>query len=167
MWNDLLFSVNTIVPIILIISVGYIARIIGLIGPEGIKQGNRLVFYIFLPLLLFYNTKDAQIDLSADLTTIVYAVVTVTLGFCDFVPARAPDCKGPQLRGRGHPGHRARQLRYFRYPAGDADLSRQRYLRRGGHRNLCDSDFQRPFHRRAHFVRRRQNVRMEDRQGNI
>ncbi|HPJ01375.1 MAG TPA: AEC family transporter [Candidatus Limiplasma sp.] len=81
MWTDLLFSVNTIVPIILIISVGYIARIIGLIGAEGIKQGNRLVFYIFLPLLLFYNTKDAQIDLSADLTTIIYAVVTVTLGF--------------------------------------------------------------------------------------
>ena len=81
MWSDLLFSLNTVVPIILIIAVGFIARIFKLLGPEGIKQGNRLVFYIFLPLLLFSNTKSSQIDLTADLTTILYAVGTVILCF--------------------------------------------------------------------------------------
>lgn len=81
MWTDLMFSVNTIVPIMLIIAVGYVARLLGLIGPEGIKQGNRLVFYIFLPLLLFSNTKSSQIDLSVDLVPILYAVATVILCF--------------------------------------------------------------------------------------
>ncbi len=81
MWSDLLFSLNTVVPIILIIAVGLIARILGLIGPEGIKQGNRLVFYIFLPLLLFTNTKASQIDLAVDLVPILYAVITVILCF--------------------------------------------------------------------------------------
>ncbi|MBE0601202.1 MAG: AEC family transporter, partial [Firmicutes bacterium] len=69
------------VPIILIIAVGYLARLLGLLGAEGIKQGNRLVFYIFLPLLLFYNTKDSQIDLAVDLVPILYAVGTVILCF--------------------------------------------------------------------------------------
>ena len=81
MWNDFLFSVNTIVPIILILIVGFLARKIGLINKEGTKQGNRIEFYIFLPLLLFYNTKDSRIDLAADLTTILYAVGTVILCF--------------------------------------------------------------------------------------
>ncbi|MBN1778377.1 MAG: AEC family transporter [Clostridiales bacterium] len=81
MWSDLLFSVNTVVPIILIIAAGCGARKIGLLGEEGVKQGNRLVFYIFLPLLLFYNTKDSNIDVAVDLTTILYAVVTVILCF--------------------------------------------------------------------------------------
>ena len=81
MWNDFLFSVNTIIPIMLIIAAGFGARQIRLIGPEGIKQGNRLVFYIFLPLLLFTNIQDSQLGAAADLKTIVYAVVTVTLCF--------------------------------------------------------------------------------------
>lgn len=81
MWSDLLFSLNTVVPIILIIAAGFLARIFKLLGPEGIKQGNRLIFYIFLPLLLFSNTRASQIDLAADMTTILYAVGTVILCF--------------------------------------------------------------------------------------
>jgi len=81
MWSDLLFSLDIVAPIVLIIAVGFGARKIGLIGEEGIKQGNRLVFYIFLPLLLFYNTQSSQLDLAADLTTILYAVGTVILCF--------------------------------------------------------------------------------------
>jgi predicted permease len=81
MWNDFLFSVNIIIPIMLIIAAGFGARQIRLIGPEGIKQGNRLVFYIFLPLLLFSSIRDSQIGVVADPTTILYAVVTVSLCF--------------------------------------------------------------------------------------
>ena len=81
MWNDFVFSVNVVIPIILMIAAGFAARITGLIGQEGIKQGNRCVFYIFLPLLLFNNIKDSQIDKIASVTTIVYAVVTTVLCF--------------------------------------------------------------------------------------
>ena len=81
MVNDLLFSVNTVVPIILIIAAGFGARKIGLINLEGIKQGNRCVFYIFLPLMLFSNTRSADINVAADVKTIAYAVVTVLLCF--------------------------------------------------------------------------------------
>jgi len=81
MWNDFVFSANIIIPIMLMIGAGFIARITGLIGKEGIKQGNRCVFYIFLPLLLFINIKETQVDRIADLTTIVYAVVTMILCF--------------------------------------------------------------------------------------
>ncbi len=81
MWNDFLFSVNTVIPIMLMLAAGFGTRKIGLIGPEGIKQGNRLVFYVFLPLLLFSNAKDSQINLAVDLLTLVYAVATTILCF--------------------------------------------------------------------------------------
>jgi malate permease and related proteins len=81
MWNDFVFSVNIVIPILLMIAVGFVARITGLIGQEGIRQGNRCVFYIFLPLLLFLNIKDSQIDQIANLTTILYAVATTLLCF--------------------------------------------------------------------------------------
>ena len=81
MWNDFFFSANIVIPIILILGVGFLARIIGLIGPEGIKQGNRCVFYLFLPLLLFENIRNSQIDKAADVTTIVYAAATLVLSF--------------------------------------------------------------------------------------
>ena len=81
MWSDLLFSLNIVVPIILIIAAGYGARKIGLITPEGTKQGNRLNFFIFLPLMLFYNTHNSQMATSVDLTTLLYAVITVLFTF--------------------------------------------------------------------------------------
>ena len=81
MWNDFVFSVNIVIPIILIIATGFVARLIGLIGQEGIKQGNRCVFYIFLPLLLFTNIKNAQIDNIAEPTTLIYAAATLVLYF--------------------------------------------------------------------------------------
>ena len=81
MWSNLLYSLNIIVPIMLIIAVGFGARMIGLIGQEGIKQGNRCVFYIFLPLLLFTNIRNSQLDQAVDLTTIIYAAATLILCF--------------------------------------------------------------------------------------
>ena len=81
MASDLLFSMRTVLPIILMIAAGFGARKIGLINLEGIKQGNRCVFYIFLPLLLFSNTRSAEINVAADMTTIIYAIATVCLSF--------------------------------------------------------------------------------------
>jgi malate permease and related proteins len=81
MWNDLLFSVNIVIPILLMIAAGFGARKIGLIGPEGIRQGNRLIFYIFLPLLLFSNIRGSRVDVAVDLTTILYAVAATILCF--------------------------------------------------------------------------------------
>lgn len=94
MWSDLLFSLNIVLPIMLIIAVGFAARKLGLIGPEGIKQGNRCVFYIFLPLLLFSNIRNSQIDAGMDIKTIVYVIVTVLLCFgllFYFIPRIARD----------------------------------------------------------------------------
>ncbi|HPF87396.1 MAG TPA: AEC family transporter [Candidatus Limiplasma sp.] len=81
MLSDLLYSLNIVLPIMLIIAAGFAARKFNLIGPEGIKQGNRCVFYIFLPLLLFSNIRSSQIDVAVDMKTILYAVVTVLFCF--------------------------------------------------------------------------------------
>ncbi len=81
MWNDFVFSVNTVIPILVIIAAGFGARTLKLINEEGLRQGNRWVFYLFLPLLLFNNIKDSAIDKAADPTTLVYAAVTLIACF--------------------------------------------------------------------------------------
>ena len=81
MWSDLVFSFNTVLPIMLMIAAGFAARRLHWIGPKGIQEGNRCVFYIFLPLLLFNNIRTSQIDAIADVKTIAYAVVTILLCF--------------------------------------------------------------------------------------
>lgn len=81
MWSDLLFSLDIVLPIMLMIAVGFAARKLHWIGPEGIKEGNRCIFYIFLPLLLFNNIRSSQIGEGVDIKTVIYAVVTVLLCF--------------------------------------------------------------------------------------
>ena len=81
MWNDFVFSVNTVIPILCIIAAGFGAKALKLINEEGLRQGNRWVFYLFLPLLLFSNIKDSAIDKAADPTTLLYAAGTLIACF--------------------------------------------------------------------------------------
>ena len=55
MLNDLLFSVNTVFPLLVMMLVGFVARRLGVIGETGVKEANSAVFHVFLPLLLCLN----------------------------------------------------------------------------------------------------------------
>jgi malate permease and related proteins len=130
MWSDLLFSVNTVIPIVLMIAAGYAARKIGLLNQDGVKQGNRLVFYIFLPLLLFANVKDSRLDVAADLTTILYAVVTIILCFLllfFLVPRIVKDRSacGVLIQGIGRANYALYgiPLVMLMYPGGDTSIA--------------------------------------------
>lgn len=61
MLNDLLFSCNVIVPIFLLIILGYILTRIKLWDEHFLKIANNLCFKCLLPVLLFYNVASANI----------------------------------------------------------------------------------------------------------
>ena len=53
--EDIIFAINAVLPIILMIMVGYILKKIGLLEEENAKKLSTLVFRIFLPVMLFLN----------------------------------------------------------------------------------------------------------------
>ena len=61
MLNDLLFSCNVIVPIFLLIILGYVLTRIKLWDEHFLKIANNLCFKCLLPVLLFYNVASANI----------------------------------------------------------------------------------------------------------
>lgn len=60
----LLFTMNSIMPLILLILLGYFLKRVGFFTKEFLKIGNQTVFYVCLPVLLFKNIADID-NLSA------------------------------------------------------------------------------------------------------
>lgn len=79
--DDLLFSLNTVFPLLVMMAVGFTARRVGVIGESAARQINACVFKIFLPLLLCFNIVDTQLGASTDVRTLLYAFVTTLLCF--------------------------------------------------------------------------------------
>lgn len=79
--DDLLFSLNTVFPLLVMMAVGFAARRVGVIGESAARQINACVFKIFLPLLLCFNIVDTELGASTDVRTLLYAFVTTLLCF--------------------------------------------------------------------------------------
>ena len=81
MLNIILTAVNAIAPIILLIVLGYILKRVKFLSNDFLKTGNKLVFKVLLPVMLFMNVYDS--DWSAfrwDL--ILYALIAIMVIFC-------------------------------------------------------------------------------------
>lgn len=99
MWNDLLFSVNTVLPLMIMMLVGFAARRFGVIGSEGVRQGNSTVFRIFLPLLLCMNTMDAKLGGSVDVKTLLFAMAAIVLSYAALFALSPKVCGEYNQRG--------------------------------------------------------------------
>lgn len=79
--DDLLFSLNTVFPLLGMMAVGFAARRTGLLSDSAARQVNACVFKIFLPLLLCFNIVDTQLGASLDARALVYALITTSVCF--------------------------------------------------------------------------------------
>ena len=61
MLGDLIFSANVVVPIFLLILLGYFLTRIKLWDEHFLKIANNVCFKVLLPVLLFYNVASANI----------------------------------------------------------------------------------------------------------
>ena len=77
MWNVL----EIVVPVFAVISLGYGLRLKGLVDGEFFRQVNGLLFYICLPLLLFYKTATAEFSANFNLGLVVATSGAVGCGF--------------------------------------------------------------------------------------
>ena len=92
-------ALNAVVPIILLIALGYLLRQKGFLTEGFLQVGNKLVFKLMLPTMLFINTYSipSLSDIRWDIT--VYSSIAILLIFCLslFTTIRATPV--PQRRG--------------------------------------------------------------------
>jgi hypothetical protein len=61
MFNHFIFSVNTVVPIFLLVALGYVLKKWGFLPEKFISAGNKLVFYILLPITMFRSVSATDL----------------------------------------------------------------------------------------------------------
>ena len=64
--ENFVISVNAILPMFLVMALGYGARCLGWIHREEISNINKVAFRIFLPCLLYYNVYCSDLSGSFD-----------------------------------------------------------------------------------------------------
>ncbi len=93
-FDILVFAVNSVLPVILLVALGYVLKEKGFFTGEFLKVANKTVFRILLPVLLFTNLAelDSFSQLRWDMVLYVLAAVAILFGigllFARMVPDR-------------------------------------------------------------------------------
>lgn len=84
--KDIIFAVNAVLPIILMIVVGYFLKKIKLLEDDTAKKLNTLVFRVFLPVMLFLNVYKIENFEAIDFSFVLYAIGITVLLFLIGIP---------------------------------------------------------------------------------
>ncbi|MCM1113704.1 MAG: AEC family transporter [Muribaculum sp.] len=81
-WADILiFAVNSVLPIILLVVLGYLLKRKGFFTKEFLKIANKTVFRVLLPVLLFTNLAKMENFSELRLDAVLYVLAAVALLF--------------------------------------------------------------------------------------
>ena len=95
--ENLILAINVVLPLFFTMAIGYFLRQIHMVDEPLLKKLNSLVFKVFLPILLFTNIYQSDLESMFDLKTILTAVIAVIATFvvlCLVVPLIEKD--GPR-----------------------------------------------------------------------
>ena len=85
--KSFVFALEAVMPIILMVVIGYLIKKAGLLSADMAKIINKLVFRIFLPAMLFLNVYKIDSLAALEFDYILYAILTTTLIFGLAIPA--------------------------------------------------------------------------------
>ena len=71
------FATSAILPIMLLILLGYFLKLINIYDDEFLRTANKLVFYVFLPVMLFYNIYGIDNLEVIDFNALLYAMFII------------------------------------------------------------------------------------------
>ena len=80
MMESLVFAINAVLPLLLLVILGYFLRRIKLFSEDFIAKGNKFCFYVALPVLLFKNIYDSTFS-NIDWRLILFVVVAILCVF--------------------------------------------------------------------------------------
>ncbi len=99
MGHILATAANAILPIILVILLGYILRQKNFLTDDFLKTGNKLVFKVCLPCMLFINVYDIDDFRTIHWDIVIYAVVMICVIFLLGLVTALATTKVPERRG--------------------------------------------------------------------
>lgn len=100
MWATLMTTVNAVAPIILLILLGYFLKRCRFFSADFVKAGNKLVFRVCLPCMLFVNIYDSLTsfrDIRWDV--VLYCVAVICALFCISLIVAVVTTKQDKRRG--------------------------------------------------------------------
>ena len=102
--ENFVISANAILPMFLVMALGYGTRRLGWIRREEISAINKIAFRIFLPCLLYYNVYCSDLSGSFDPLLMAYAVGGVLLTFglslgYTLLTEKLPERRGVMIQG--------------------------------------------------------------------
>ena len=102
--ENLMISANAVLPMCLVMALGYGTRRLGWLRREEISTINKIAFRIFLPCLLYYNIYCSDLSGSFDPLLMTYAVGGVLLSFAlalgyTLLTEKLPERRGVMIQG--------------------------------------------------------------------
>lgn len=88
--ENLIFSLNVVLPIFLLMCLGIFLRKIKLLDDEFLEKGNNFAFKVLLPMLVFNNIYQSQVSEEVNIKLIIFAICIVlgTIGIMFFLVPR-------------------------------------------------------------------------------
>ena len=97
--DSLIFALGAVAPIVLLVVVGYFLKRLGFMNEKFAKDANKLVFRIFMPVMLFLNIYRMN-DLSGvDFGFISYVVIALLIIFFVMIPVSIIIARKKNRRG--------------------------------------------------------------------
>ena len=81
MLSDLIFSFNAVIPIFLVMLLGFVIRRLNIIDTSTTKQMNSLVFKVALPVMLFNTVYGSDYAQLLDRNFIVFLIISIIVFF--------------------------------------------------------------------------------------
>ena len=81
MGNSFIFAINAVSPILLTVIIGYVLKKAALLTTDLAKAINKLVFRVFLPVMLFNNIYKISDFGSFDPGYIIYSLIAIAVIF--------------------------------------------------------------------------------------
>ncbi len=95
----LVTAVNAVAPVVLLILLGYLLKQNGFLSKDFVKTGNKLVFNVCLPCMLFINVYDIDGFSSINWDIIIYCVAVLLVIFALGYVTSVLVTKVPERRG--------------------------------------------------------------------
>ena len=81
MLDAFIFAANAVLPIVILIVLGYLLKKIGLLTKEFLDAGNKLTFRVLLPVMLFCNVYEIERLNEINVPFIIYGIAAVLVIF--------------------------------------------------------------------------------------
>ncbi len=102
--ESLRIAAEIVLPLFLMMAVGYVIRVSGMMNETSVRQTNKAIFKVFLPLLVFRNVYTTSLSESFDSQLLFFTVAGVALQFLlalciAFLSGRDSAKRGVMLQG--------------------------------------------------------------------